>query len=157
MTNFGYLVEAIAPNYGLPINLIMAISKVESDWNPWSVRFEPEVYQNHKFAKIPVYGPVSIETERAGLATSWGFMQIMGMTARDRGFKGAFLSELCDPKTGIEYGCRQLQFLKDRYCADGNHWPDVIAAYNAGSPRKRQDGKFVNQVYVDRVMTLWRP
>ena len=28
----------------------------------------------------------------------------------------------------------------------------VVAAYNGGAPRRRPDGKFVNQSYVDKVM-----
>jgi len=32
-------------------------------------------------------------------------MQVMGQTARERGFTGKFLSELCDPSTGLEAGC----------------------------------------------------
>jgi hypothetical protein len=32
--------------------------------------------------------------------------------------------------------------------------PDGIAAYNAGSPRKRADGKFENQKYVDTILKM---
>ncbi|MGA8268053.1 MAG: lytic transglycosylase domain-containing protein, partial [Candidatus Acidiferrales bacterium] len=44
-------------------------------------------------------------TEAYSRAISWGLMQVMGQTARERGFAGKFLSELCDPATGLDAGC----------------------------------------------------
>lgn len=35
-------------------------------------------------------------------ANQWGVMQVMGGVAREVGFKGSFLTELCDPEVGIE-------------------------------------------------------
>ena len=36
-------------------------------------------------------------------------MQIMGEVAIERGWNGEFLTELCDPDTGVDFGCRKLQ------------------------------------------------
>ena len=94
---------------------------------------------------------------------SWGPMQIMGATARWLGFKGTFLSELIEPEVGIEYGCKYLANLKRRFSGNSknncNQVDDIaifcdkkISAYNAGSPRKKADGTYVNQKYVDKVL-----
>ena len=75
--------------------------------------------------------------------------QIMGGVARELGFAG-YLPELCDPAVGLEYSCRHLK----RYYTKYGNWPDTIASYNAGSPRKIGE-IFVNQSYVDKVQTAW--
>lgn len=59
---------------------------------------------------------------------SWGPMQILGSTARDRGFRGAF-EQLLTPEVGILYGALQLAWLRGRYGAD---FGQVISAYNRG-------------------------
>ena len=35
-------------------------------------------------------------------------MQLMGQVAREHGFTGKFLAALCDPATGLEFGCKVL-------------------------------------------------
>jgi soluble lytic murein transglycosylase-like protein len=82
---------------------------------------------------------------------SWGVMQVMGGLARDLGYQG-HLPNLCDPNLNINYATLYIQRLRRR-------WPeesDVIAAYNAGSPRKRASGMYENQRYVDKVTGLLR-
>ena len=54
-------------------------------------------------------------TEFNAQCTSRGLMQVMGAVARERGFVGQFLTELCDPETGIEYGVRQLTIFLKKY------------------------------------------
>ena len=44
-------------------------------------------------------------TEEMARSTSWGVMQVMGQVAREHGFRGRFLSEICSPMVGIEIGC----------------------------------------------------
>jgi soluble lytic murein transglycosylase-like protein len=89
-------------------------------------------------------------TERHTQMCSWGLMQVMGGTARELGLTG-YLSQLCDPETGVQYGCRYLRRLFERY----QIWDDAIAAYNAGSPR-RVGPTYVNQGYVDKVNGYWQ-
>jgi soluble lytic murein transglycosylase-like protein len=90
------------------------------------MRFEPAFearYVKPAIAAMPT-------TEEMAKAVSFGLMQIMGETAREFGFKGRFLTELCDPETGLEYGCRKL-----RRCFDNAAW-DAGAAllhWNGGS------------------------
>jgi len=149
------LIEDAAKAHALPPGLVEAVVGVESGGNPWAFRYEPQYYERHVApdASTRAVAPCSRDSERQALATSWGLMQVMGATARSLGFQGAFLNALCDPAMGLEYGCRLLARLRDRYKAQGG-WPGVVAAYNAGSPRKAADGRFVNQSYVDNVARM---
>jgi soluble lytic murein transglycosylase-like protein len=46
-----------------------------------------------------------------GQQASWGLMQLMGAVAREEGFLGPFLTELCDPQTNLELGCARFASL----------------------------------------------
>ncbi|MBK8184877.1 MAG: transglycosylase SLT domain-containing protein [Candidatus Competibacteraceae bacterium] len=143
-------VEA-ASRYNLPTALVLAIIQAESGGDPWAIRYEPAFFKRYiEGARIVVFGAVSHDTERMARATSWGLMQVMGQVARERGFQGAFLSSLCDPAMGIKWGCHHLDSLRIRFF-DKYGWPGVVAAFNAGSPRKNKAGLYVNQVYVDKI------
>jgi soluble lytic murein transglycosylase-like protein len=146
------LIAKAASDHGLPAGLVAATVAVESGGDPFACRFEPQFFERYVRPRTDwrAVRPCSLDTERQSLATSWGLMQVMGATARDLGFTGPYLSTLCDPPQGLEYGCRLLARLRDRHKA-ALGWPGVVAAYNAGSPRRGQDGRFVNQAYVDRI------
>ncbi len=136
------LIEAAAKKYDLGANLIEAICMQESTGNPLAVKFEPGFYE--KYTKPMKFS----DTEEICRAISWGLMQIMGEVARELGFKGKFLSELCDnPELAIEYGCQHLKHKLNKYGFEAG-----IAAYNAGSPTYVKGGKFSNQDYVDGVL-----
>lgn len=135
-------------HFGIPNELLRAIIQVESGGDTWAIRYEPGYRWLYNEARPPrgVSGP----TEREAQKTSWGLMQVMGAVAREHGFDGRFLSKLCDPSVGIEYGCKHLASLYRRF-GQRNGWEGVAAAYNAGSPRRREDGRWENQGYVDKV------
>jgi len=145
------LSAAAAKRHGLPPPLVYAIIETESGGNPWAIRYEPAFYEKY-IAPAPIKGrgTCSAQTEARMQATSWGLMQLMGATARETGFDGVFLSQLCDPKVGIEWGCTYLANLVQRY-ASRYRWEGVVAAYNAGSPKKTKTGLWVNQSYVDKI------
>lgn len=94
-----------AAKYGLDLALVCAVIEHESSWNPWAVRFEPEFEARYIKPALPLLPTTRELTE----AMSFGLMQIMGETAIEFGFTGRFLTELCDPDQGIEYGCKKLQ------------------------------------------------
>ena len=130
---------------GVPPELILAVIRAESGGDPAAIRFEPNWgyhldYRTHSRT-------CSSFTERSQQATSWGLMQVMGTVARERGFDGPFLSALTDPALGVWYGTAQLARCIKRY----DDVEDALAAYNAGTARRDQDGRLVNQYYVDRV------
>ena len=148
-------IEDVCRKLVLPIGLVHAVVQTESSGDPWAYRYEPAFYKNYIHARPwKVYGSISLETEMSGLATSWGLMQIMGVVARERGYTRAYLTELCKYDYGLEYGCRHLKHLEQRFM-DAHGWNGVIAAYNAGSPRRDQTGEFVNQSYVNKIRKLW--
>ena len=57
-------------------------------------------------------------------------MQVMGQVAREFGFKETSLAELCDPATGIEFGCRVLAVRVARAKGD---IPAALLAWNGGA------------------------
>jgi soluble lytic murein transglycosylase-like protein len=91
---------------------------------------------------------ISRITEYVHQATSWGYFQVMGSTARRHGYQG-HLPYLCDHPTNFTYGMKVLKEFSDRY--KGNIW-DTVAAYNRGRVEyvNGQYGVYVNQKHVDK-------
>jgi hypothetical protein len=100
------LARQIACEHGLDPALACAVIEQESAWNPWAVRYEP-AFLSRYIAPLYTAGKFS-PTEAYMRSMSWGLMQVMGQVAREFGFKEQSLAELCDPATGIEFGCRIL-------------------------------------------------
>ncbi len=150
-----------AQRHGLDPALVAAIVRQESGGNPDAIRFEPgsrlavDVRTWSPFRKLeesevvmarPPLGwhsvnGCSLATEWMAQRTSWGLMQLLGATARDVGFQGAFLSALLDPAEGVEWGCRFLKRLLKR-------WPleQAISAYNFGHPTDANRVEYVEPV-----------
>jgi soluble lytic murein transglycosylase-like protein len=89
----------------------------ESSWNPWALRYEPAFYARYVEPQLS-RGAIASEGEARARAFSWGLMQVMGQVARERGFAGASLANLCDPATGLAVGCRV--FAAKLAAAEGN-------------------------------------
>lgn len=106
---------------GVSPMLIAALIHQESGGNQWAIRYEPAFFKRYVEGKTKAtlqgYVPkrCSLETERTNRAQSWGYCQLMGQVARERGFKGEFLSELLDPTTNIRMGAEFLQALLHKY------------------------------------------
>ena len=154
----------------IPYKIVRGIILTESNGNQYAWKVEPpyrylvnvstrqpfrtlttEEIDSEKAPKdFPYLHNISSrDTEWWGQQSSWGLMQVMGAVAREYGFKGAF-PELCSD-VGSEYGEMHLSKLADRFLMSSG-WDGVVAAYNAGSPRKK-DGAYVNQIYVNQVQT----
>ena len=138
-------IEQIAAEHQVDPDLVRAIVMTESAGDLWAMRFEPDFHDRYIVGNRD-YMKASA-TERMAAATSWGLMQVMGAVARERGFAGKYLSELCEPIVGLRYGVKHLKHFLDRYVDS----IQATAAYNAGSARRDADGRFVNQDYVDKV------
>jgi soluble lytic murein transglycosylase-like protein len=141
------IIEA-ARSVQIPPELILAIIEVESSGEAYAAKLNPHYPFTMPQAKRPA--GVDHNTEIYMQKTAWGLMQVMGATARSAGFEGR-LPELTDPavnvKTGVAYLGTLMSKHRTRHGLEG-----VVAAYNGGAPRKRPDGKWVNQGYVDKVM-----
>ena len=123
------IIQEMSQKYGIESAWIKAHIKVESNWDVNASRFE--AHKND---------------------ASWGLMQVLLQTARDvLGDQNLTTTQLINPRNNIEAGTKFLSQLWSRF---GN-MRDAIAAYNAGSPRIGNDGKYVNQDYVDKVTNAY--
>ena len=100
------LARRIASAHSLDPSVVCAVIEQESAWNPWAVRYEP-AFLSRYVAPLYTAGKLSA-TETYTRSMSWGLMQVMGQVAREFGFAGNSLPELCDPATGVELGCLVL-------------------------------------------------
>jgi hypothetical protein len=133
----------------LRLDLMLAIISVESSWNPSAIRFEPSFLYVSKPSYFAQMLRITEMTEKTLQQFSWGLGQIMGATARDCGMKSP-LQSLSLPDCGSFWACVYMKRICTRYVS----LTDQIAAYNAGEPRKKQDGTYQNQDYVDKVIKL---
>ena len=118
------LISKASIAYNVPKAVIKATIKVESDFNPTAFRQEP-----HK------------------KDASWGLMQVLLGTARwITKNPDLTASALMQPEFNIYTGTKYLAYLQGKY----PNVKDMIAAYNAGSPRRNPDGTYVNQAHVDK-------
>lgn len=102
------LARKYATKYLLDTALVCAIADHESGgWIPWATRYEPLFFDKYVQPLVNT-GVVHTMSEANARATSWGLMQIMGQTARELGFTGKYLSELCDPDVGLDLGCKKF-------------------------------------------------
>lgn len=142
------LLVSTARGAQVPPELVLGIIEAESGGDPHATRINATYPYTMMQAKRPA--GCSVDMERMCQKTAWGLMQVIGATARELGFDG-WLSELVSPETNIRLGIEFLRRKMSQYFErDGIE--GVAAAYNGGAPRRRPDGKFVNQSYVDKVM-----
>lgn len=106
------LAKIRAAQFGLPPALVCAVIEQESRWNPWALRYEPD-FRNKYIVPLKEAGQLktfgaSMDTEIVARSCSFGLMQTMGQVARETGADFAFLTELCNPERGLEFGCSHL-------------------------------------------------
>ncbi len=140
------IVEAAALKNGCDPDIAVAIAANESSWDTYAVRYEPKWKYLENVTIHARADRITDETETQLQKFSWGLMQVMGSVARELKFELA-LPMLCIPEFGADYGTKKLAQLWRKYPNE----LDVIAAYNAGSPRKTEQGLYVNQGYVNKV------
>lgn len=126
------LVTPHAMKYGLDPKIVAAVCEQESSWNPFAIRFEPAFEARYIKPAIPSAPTTREMTE----AMSFGLMQIMGEVAIEFGWRGNFLSELCDPDTGVEFGCKKLQ--KCFFIHGGDEDCSLLAYNGGGNPNYGQ-------------------
>ncbi|MFP5223119.1 MAG: transglycosylase SLT domain-containing protein [Acidobacteriota bacterium] len=150
MNSLDAMIDAAAKAHGLPAGIVAAIVQVESSANTFAARYEPDypylwnvstgkAYRVRPAERSLDRAPadfsaprgVSVHTEWISQQTSYGLMQVMGAVARELGFAWPFLTQLCDPSVGMEFGCRLLAKLKRTYLAKYG-WEGVLRGYNGG-------------------------
>ena len=137
----------------IPEYKIINFSKKKQFFNPYLVLAITRIEsRNNSFATLADKRP-------EGDFTSRGLMQIIPATAERFGVKNA--QNLYNWQTNVSVGMKYLIELSLIY---GDDMPRILAAYNAGkvficmtgrtkSGKRCKRGKFVNQPYVDKVMT----
>jgi len=108
--------EAIKQNADPTI--IAAICKVESNFNIWAIRFEPAFLRKYVPKEPKRFGAISKATERQLQAHSFGLMQIMGLVAREKGYKGVYLTALCEPLENLKWGIKHWMYCLKRRNGD---------------------------------------
>lgn len=126
--------------------LIYGFVSTESTFDPKAVKYEPTYIWLESPPLYARQSGISTDTEIVLQKISWGLMQLMGANSRTYGLVGS-LFQMLDPAVGLHYACIHLAKLLKKYTS----LDDVIAAYNKGSPIKKDDGTYVNQAYVDKV------
>jgi hypothetical protein len=144
-------IAAAARRHNLEAALVYGVCRQESGLDPFAVRFEPHYRWLVRDRRLKPR-TCSDATEVALQRMSWGLMQVMGAVIREQGLDG-WLTEIVgdDPPEvalQLEVGCRHLGKGIRRF----GSVEAGLAAYNAGSPRRGADGRFVNQHYVDSVL-----
>jgi soluble lytic murein transglycosylase-like protein len=115
--------------------LVCAVIEQESAWDPWALRYEPGFYKRYIEPQI-ARGAGFTSTEARARAFSWGLMQVMGQVAREHGFSGRSLAQLCDPAAGLAVGCRVL--AAKLAAAEGNV-TRALLLWNGGGHRDYPD------------------
>jgi hypothetical protein len=96
------LARDAAKRHYIDAALVCAVIEQESGWDANAIRYEGAFRARY-------VAPLGLPpTEEIARSISWGLMQVMGQVAREHGFAGAFLSELCSAECGLEIGCAVL-------------------------------------------------
>lgn len=120
---FRRYVVPLAETYGIDPFLVEAVVLQESSGFACAYRFEPKFYERY-LKDNPAYEGMSPQR----VSASYGLMQIMYPTARDRGFAGE-PELLCVPQVNIDIGCA---ILRDLLAWSSGTVPQALAAYNGG-------------------------
>ena len=156
------LIISTADRFKVPRGLALAVVEQESTIDTWAWNPEPKyrylwdvlllkpfrtLTPAEEASEIPpadffAYKGVPRDAEWWGQQASWGLMQVMGAVAREHGFIGRFLSELCDPPVGLEYGCRHLGAYLSRFKAP---FP-ALEAFNGGPGAVGKNAKYAREV-----------
>ena len=129
------LAKRMATDFDIDPVVFCALVETESNWNSWAARYEPGFKKRYidPIESIERWAPTSYATEREHRSTSFGLCQVMGQVARELGFTGVSLTELCDPRTGLYYGARRLKKALDRKHGDVSA---ALLDYNGGSDKE---------------------
>ena len=132
--------------YEIKPEIIFGIVKKESNGDQFACRFEP----NYKWLYYPdQVKPIScsLDTEKTLQKISWGLMQVMGAVYREYGYKGWLSIIPGNIEIQLRFGCKHLSNKIEKYGIN-----EGLLAYNSGSPRKNEEGKYINESYLKDVL-----
>lgn len=151
-------VEDAARLTHVPEDLLRAVIRVESNWNPWAFNPEPkwrwmwDVQLDKPFRKLTsdeidderppadfpkLYGDQDQEWWLQQASIGW--MQTMGAVVREMGCREPSLLFLVNPGSSLYYGAHYLRRLGRKHFEE-HGWEGVIRAYNTGQPDSSSAG-----------------
>jgi soluble lytic murein transglycosylase-like protein len=86
-------------------------------------------------------------------SASYGLMQVLYQTARERGFDPIFPTELCDPLTGLRAGCAHLRWCLKQ---EGQDVSRALRRYNGGADYPPKILAHVEAIRAGGVFHAWR-
>lgn len=145
---FESLILYASNEYGIDPKWFQAIISQESNWDICALRYESGYQWLYDTEECAKRSKVTLATEIACQKMSWGLGQIMGALAREQGLMGSLVM-MIQPEINIEHMGIRLKHLKNL----SQEPSDVFAMYNGGpSARRKNNGVYLNQSYVDKVM-----
>ena len=148
-------IVAASTRFGVEAAFLAAIVMQESSGDTWAMRYEPaynylwDVEANKPFRGVmnpqtfPAPDGVSSQTEWMSQKTSFGCCQILGAVARELCYPNKYLTSLCDPDVGVEYGARLIA----RIMTSHKDPAEIASVYNSGHVA----GDLANDPYVTSV------
>lgn len=136
------IIEFASKEFNLNPDTIACIICQESQGNPWAFRVEWKRILNRMTITMGKHVPKSLPTkitERVSRSCSFGYMQILGDTARDFGYKADYLTSLFEPSLNIKLGCKIFRTYLDSRGGDERLG---LLRYNGGG-----DPKYPDKVY----------
>jgi hypothetical protein len=120
--------------YGLEFNLIKAIVKTESNYNPRALRFEPKYKWLYSVKECASILRIDVFTLEMMQKTSWGLTQIMGAIyfekIASKPKEMDFASVLLDPEVNISLCCQIVAGIIKKHKT--NDVSIIYDLYNSG-------------------------
>ena len=124
------IVHEHADARSIPRALMDRLVEVESDWDQWAVRYEPQYTAVVDVVEYANHNRTTPATENVLQKCSWGPCQVLGATARRLGYTGP-LPQLADPHINVALAALLLAELRN-HGVHHRSWRWVITAYNHG-------------------------
>lgn len=145
------LIREIANREGVNPELCLAIAGRESDYVNSKCRFEKHWSYLVMPEKYATALGITEETETLLQSCSFTAMQIMGSVARELGFQG-YLTDLNFPEIGLLFAIKKVKILTKKFLT----LEDAISSYNQGGPYKDSKGLYLNNSYVQNVLSRFK-
>lgn len=148
-TEYSREIAAAATRAAVSPRMVEAIVLTESSGRAEAFRFEPAIAAQIASGRLkPKHLPANPLPRR--IASSYGLMQLLFITAADHGFAGE-PELLFVPSVNLEFGCA---LLADLLRWAGGDYDKVLAAYNGGKGTAKGPRPWANQAYVDKVLSM---
>jgi transglycosylase-like protein with SLT domain len=148
-TDYHAEIVAAAERVLVSPTIIEAIVLTESAGQAEAFRFEPGIAKQIADGRLkPKHLPANPLPRR--IASSYGLMQILFITAGDYGFVGE-PEMLFVPRLSLEFGCAYFAHVLKWA---GGDYGRALSAYNGGIGMAKGPGPWRNQDYVTKVLAM---